>query len=99
MTPSTASPQRPAWPAGVTAPDQLPRLLPVDPLAGPTTLAAHVARYSGLPTTGSDSRARDTLVAEVGRAGLTGRGGAAFPTARKLAAVARSRGRPVVVAN
>lgn len=32
-------------------------------------------------------------------AGLTGRGGSAFPTARKLAAVAAAGGRPVVVGN
>jgi NADH:ubiquinone oxidoreductase subunit F (NADH-binding) len=38
------------------------------------------------------------LIEEVERSGLTGRGGAAFPTARKLAAVAAGRD-PVVVAN
>jgi NADH:ubiquinone oxidoreductase subunit F (NADH-binding) len=41
---------------------------------------------------------RGALLAEIEASGLTGRGGAAFPTARKLAAVARA-GNPVVVAN
>jgi NADH:ubiquinone oxidoreductase subunit F (NADH-binding) len=57
-------------------------------------LAAHRNTHGPLP------QPRD-LIGLVGEAGLTGRGGAGFPTARKLAAVAaagRTR-RPVVVAN
>jgi NADH:ubiquinone oxidoreductase subunit F (NADH-binding) len=55
----------------------------------------HLARYGPLP-----QRGRDTI-AEIDRAGLLGRGGAGFPTAKKLEAVrrnARLRG-AVVVAN
>jgi NADH:ubiquinone oxidoreductase subunit F (NADH-binding) len=55
-------------------------------------LAVHHARYGPLP------RVRD-LVAAVERAGLRGRGGAGFPTAQKLRAVAAGRGRAVVVVN
>jgi NADH:ubiquinone oxidoreductase subunit F (NADH-binding) len=59
----------------------------------PTTgLARHVRRHGPLPAVGAD------LIAEVERAGLRGRGGARFPTARKLAAVAAG-GRSIVVAN
>ena len=72
-----------------------PRLLPCD--AGPAGLAGHTARY-GPPPCGLGRRQRQALIAEVGRAGLTGRGGAGFPTARKLAAVAAGHA-PVVVAN
>ena len=46
---------------------------------------------------GRDGRRR--LVDEVDRAGLRGRGGAAFPAARKLATVGQGRRRAVVVAN
>lgn len=77
----------------------LPRLLPDRPDGGPVTLASHLARYGRPPVIGQDSRRRERLVAEVGRAGLTGRGGAGFPAARKLAAVAAGRGRPVVIGN
>ena len=67
------------------------------PGAGPASLAEHTARYGPLPR-GLRRPQREALIAEVGRAGLTGRGGAGFPTARKLAAVAAGRA-PVVVAN
>jgi NADH:ubiquinone oxidoreductase subunit F (NADH-binding) len=72
-----------------------PRLLYPGP--GPAGLIEHTARY-GPPPSGFNLPQRAALIAEVGRAGLTGRGGAGFPAARKLAAVAAGHG-PVVVAN
>jgi NADH:ubiquinone oxidoreductase subunit F (NADH-binding) len=64
----------------------------------PMHLAAHVAHYGPVPP----HAAGLALIAEVERAGLTGRGGAGFPTGRKLRAVATAdsgRGTAVVVAN
>lgn len=63
------------------------------------SLAAHVAHYGPLPLHTARPAA---LIAEVERAGLTGRGGGAFPTGRKLRAVTEAnsgRGTAVVVAN
>ena len=77
---------------------QLPRLLPAGFAAGPASLAEHVRRYGPVPSPVLDWPRRKALIDEVERSGLTGRGGAAFPTARKLAAVAARRA-PVVVAN
>jgi NADH:ubiquinone oxidoreductase subunit F (NADH-binding) len=59
----------------------------------PVSLAAHRRRYGELDV---DTR---TIVDVVERSGLRGRGGAGFPTARKLRAVRASGGRAVVVAN
>jgi NADH:ubiquinone oxidoreductase subunit F (NADH-binding) len=56
-------------------------------------LAEHRALLGDLPATGAAE-----LVDLVGLAGLTGRGGAAFPTARKLGAVGSGRS-AVVIAN
>ncbi len=75
----------------------LPRLLPDGFTADPTGLADHLARY-GPPARARGRRQREELIAEVDRAGLAGRGGAGFPTGRKLAAVAARR-RAVVIAN
>jgi len=61
-------------------------------------LREHTQTYGALPRPGS-GRQRAALAAAVGEAGLTGRGGAAFPTGTKLRAVAARRGRAVVVAN
>jgi NADH:ubiquinone oxidoreductase subunit F (NADH-binding) len=62
-----------------------------------TTLADHRTRFAPPPAVG---RAPDrALTEEVERAGLRGRGGAAFPTATKFRAVAAGRRRAVVLAN
>jgi NADH:ubiquinone oxidoreductase subunit F (NADH-binding) len=84
--------------AGTLRPDLLPRLLPPGFAAGPASLAEHCARYGPPRSPGLDRGHRQALIEEVERAGLTGRGGAGFPTATKLAAVA-ARHSPVVVAN
>ena len=72
----------------------LPRLLP----AAPEDLRAHLARYGPTPYRSQPG----ALIEDIEASGLTGRGGAAFPVHRKLAAVARAgarQGRKVVVAN
>jgi len=69
----------------------LPRLLPPAAVPG---LRAHEARYGPVRLRG------EALIAEVERAGLTGRGGAAFPAGRKLRSVAaRARRGAVLIAN
>ncbi|OJY51872.1 NADH-ubiquinone oxidoreductase-F iron-sulfur binding region domain-containing protein [Pseudonocardia sp. 73-21] len=59
-----------------------------------TRYSGHRRRYGPLP--GLDG---PRLIELVSRSGLRGRGGAGFPTARKLRAVADGRGRRIVVAN
>jgi NADH:ubiquinone oxidoreductase subunit F (NADH-binding) len=73
------------------SPDPLavPRLLSKD---GDPSLDAHLRRWGPMRFSGTG------LIYEVQRSGLKGRGGAAFPTAKKLRSVAARR-RPVVVAN
>ncbi|GAB7028747.1 NADH-ubiquinone oxidoreductase-F iron-sulfur binding region domain-containing protein [Streptomyces sp. NPDC021749] len=66
----------------------------------PATLNDHLRRHGPPPVTAAvGSRTSMPLVEDVEVAGLTGRGGAGFPTARKLRAVAERRGRAVVVVN
>jgi NADH:ubiquinone oxidoreductase subunit F (NADH-binding) len=82
----------------------LPRLLAGIREHGALSLDEHLTVHG--PVTplrgGRRRRGRDHAVAlidEVERSGLLGRGGAAFPTATKLRAVASARGRAIVVAN
>ena len=79
----------------IHAPNALPRLL-----AGwyaerrPATLRDHLDRYGRLP-----GKRHEQLIDVVEASGLTGRGGAGFPTHRKLQAVRQATRRPLVVAN
>ncbi len=75
-------------------PTGLPRLL-----AAPcATHAEHFARFGPLPALRSRAE-RLGLIREIETSGLRGRGGGAFPTGRKLRAVAEGGRSPVVVAN
>jgi NADH:ubiquinone oxidoreductase subunit F (NADH-binding) len=105
MTPGTTVPQsaEPGWdqprdghqahPAGQPG-GRLPRLLPASG-AVPVDLRTHLSRFAALPYLGHPGR----LIPVLKAAGLTGRGGAAFPVYRKLAAVAEAGTRPVVIGN
>jgi len=81
-------------PSSVPPGPGLPRLLP-DAGTVPVDLRAHLATHGPLRAAGGG----DGLLREVAAAGLTGRGGAAFPVARKLAAAAEVRPAPVVAGN
>ena len=78
-----------------------PRLLPRDAAAetGPASLHAHLGRHGARPSCAGDWQHRQRLIDEVERAHLTGRGGAAFPTAVKLRALAAAPRAPAVIAN
>ncbi len=82
----------------------LPRLLTGIQPDGAMSLDRHLAVHGPLPLGPSGRRRRTReraamLVDEIERSGLLGRGGAAFPTATKMRAVAGARGRAIVVAN
>ena len=82
----------------------LPRLLRGARYGASMTLDAHVAEHGPRPRVRAGGRrhARSRAAAtidEVERSGLRGHGGAEFPTATKLRAVAGGRGRVTVVAN
>ncbi|HWF36614.1 MAG TPA: NADH-ubiquinone oxidoreductase-F iron-sulfur binding region domain-containing protein [Solirubrobacteraceae bacterium] len=81
-------------------PATLPRLLAGMSGDGPLPLSRHLEIHGSLP---AFARRRGdsalALVNELERSGLRGRGGAGFPTATKVTAVAAARGRAIVVAN
>jgi len=74
------------------------RLLPRDPRIGPG-LRDHLALHGELPRGLGSTQWRGRVMGEIERSGLVGRGGAAFPTAKKLLAVTFQPGRAVVIAN
>jgi NADH:ubiquinone oxidoreductase subunit F (NADH-binding) len=88
------------------APAALPRLLAGVPPRGALSLSQHIGVHGPLPSAGEHRRGRRRareraamLVDEIARSGLLGRGGAAFPTATKMQAVASARRRSIVVVN
>jgi NADH:ubiquinone oxidoreductase subunit F (NADH-binding) len=78
----------------------LPRLLAGIPTHGAMGLDAHLDVHGALPLERRRGRRVESpLIGRIERAGLRGRGGAGFPTATKLRAVAGARRRAVVVIN
>jgi NADH:ubiquinone oxidoreductase subunit F (NADH-binding) len=91
MTSTASAPASARW---TTGPAGLPRLVRGLHEPRALTLADHAALHGPLPRLRGDE-----LIEAVDRAGLRGRGGAGFPTATKLRAVASGRRPRVVVAN
>jgi NADH:ubiquinone oxidoreductase subunit F (NADH-binding) len=82
---------------------RLPRLLAGMSYYRVTDLRQHKRQHGPLPAWGRSARSgrqrAERLIDLVERAGLTGRGGAGFPTGRKMRIVAAGAGKAVVVAN
>ncbi|HXC45904.1 MAG TPA: NADH-ubiquinone oxidoreductase-F iron-sulfur binding region domain-containing protein [Solirubrobacteraceae bacterium] len=89
----------------------LPRLLEAVPAHGAMSLQTHLDTHGELPGAPrrrnragvsrlGDRRGGTTaLIDQIEQAGLGGRGGAGFPMAKKMRAVAAGRGKPIVVVN
>jgi NADH:ubiquinone oxidoreductase subunit F (NADH-binding) len=78
----------------------IPRLLAYAGVGGPMTFAQHLAVHGELPPQRRRRRRSEhPLIEQAERAGLRGRGGASFPLATKLRAVATERRRPIVLVN
>jgi NADH:ubiquinone oxidoreductase subunit F (NADH-binding) len=84
-----------------SGPQGLPRLLNAIPAQGAMSLSEHLDVHGQPPLARGrrERRAASALIDRIERAGLRGYGGAAFPTAVKMRAVAAERGRAVVVVN
>jgi NADH:ubiquinone oxidoreductase subunit F (NADH-binding) len=95
------SPGEQANGAQAQQPAGLPRLLRGIPAEGALSLSEHLAVHGEAPLAHGRRERRNAaaLIDRVERAGLCGRGGAGFPTAVKMRAVAGARGRPIVVIN
>jgi NADH:ubiquinone oxidoreductase subunit F (NADH-binding) len=64
------------------------------------SLRAHLDTHGSLPSARRrDRREAGALIDRIEQAGLEGRGGAAFPMALKMRAVAAGKGKPIVVVN
>jgi NADH:ubiquinone oxidoreductase subunit F (NADH-binding) len=78
----------------------LPRLLAGISPSGALTFDQHLEIHGELPVSRRrERRGSAALIDQIEQAGLLGRGGASFPTALKMRAVASARGRPVIVIN
>ena len=82
----------------------LPRLLHGIRPDGAMSLSEHLALHGALPIVrpGGRRRGREqagAFIGELEQSGLVGRGGAGFPAATKMRAVAAAKGRAIVVAN
>jgi NADH:ubiquinone oxidoreductase subunit F (NADH-binding) len=97
--PTTAEHAAPV--ADGSSPARLPRLLAGVDGDGAVSLRGHVAVHGPLPGAGrrKGRRGAGELIDEIEAARLLGRGGAAFPAAAKMRAVAARRGRVTIVAN
>lgn len=73
------------------------RLLPSSRDAERFDLRRHLAVYGAVPSVGRRDGSSERLIASVEASGLKGRGGAAFPTGRKLRSARDSRCATVVV--
>ncbi len=97
MTPSGLRSASSPAPASRPVP-VLPRLLSgVDGNGRLVSHSAHLAEHGSLPELRRLSG--ESLIGEIERAGLRGRGGAGFPTARKFRTVAARRGQKHVLVN
>jgi NADH:ubiquinone oxidoreductase subunit F (NADH-binding) len=87
--------------APLAGPAGLPRLLSPGAEGGALGLAEHLDLHGPAPATGRRQRGESArhLAGLLEQAGLAGRGGAGFPTARKLAAVSAGRRAPALIAN
>jgi NADH:ubiquinone oxidoreductase subunit F (NADH-binding) len=88
-------------PAPQRAATALPRLLSgvSADRSDPVSLRGHLGRHGPRASCAGDLARRQRLIDEVEKSRLTGRGGAAFPAAVKLRALASAPGTPVVIAN